>query len=245
MRSQDIQSVIEGLREKKESLNFYGEIKWQKITENYKEKYSDLMDYFFELISQDKIKIRIMFTNNNHTPLGLTSYHKDNKYFILYYEFIKHAFGLRYCNETDQVLRIRLYLDRLPDTKEKAKNFKSFLSNLSKNPQFSRSKILIPEENIAEVDSHKHEVLQCLDVVLGSIQFRLNEKHLEKIPGTNRRGNRTRAKEYVYRSINRNIRKLYLGFNIGITTGVQGDITNRWKHGYRHWQFIPSPVKFR
>jgi hypothetical protein len=27
-------------------------------------------------------------------------------------------------------------------------------------------------------------------------------------------------------------------FNIGISTGT--DITNRWRHSYRHWLFIPT-----
>ena len=37
--------------------------------------------------------------------------------------------------------------------------------------------------------------MQCLDIVLGAMAFRLNDMHKEKRPDTNRRGKRTIAKE--------------------------------------------------
>jgi hypothetical protein len=36
------------------------------------------------------------------------------------------------------------------------------------------------------------------------------------------------------------IRQIYPGFNIGESTGKQGDRANFWRHPYRHWKFIPS-----
>lgn len=88
-----------------------------------------------------------------------------------------------------------------------------------------------------------HDILQCLDVVLGSIQFRLNDKHKEIPLGAKRRGKRTIAKEKLYKHINGRIREIYPGFNIGISTGVKGDKSNRWKHPYRHWLFLPANKK--
>jgi hypothetical protein len=79
-----------------------------------------------------------------------------------------------------------------------------------------------------------------LDVVLGSMTFRLNDKHKEKIEGKNTRGKRTVAKEKLYKHINAHIRKIYPNFNIGATTGTQSDLTNYWKHPYRHWKFTPT-----
>jgi hypothetical protein len=48
------------------------------------------------------------------------------------------------------------------------------------------------------------------------------------------------AKEQLYKHILSRIRKIYPGFNVGITTGQQGNKTNRWRHPYRHWLFIPA-----
>jgi len=55
----------------------------------------------------------------------------------------------------------------------------------------------------------------------------------------------TRAKETVYKFANARIRGVYPGFNIGVSTGVQGDAANRWRYGYRHWLFMPAEVEIR
>jgi hypothetical protein len=136
-----------------------------------------------------------------------------------------------------------IYFDRLPDTKEKSALFKSHITSLEKWPEFRRQRILIPEDQIAEVKSHNHVLLQCVDIVLGAIQFRLNDLHKVKPKGKWRRGKRTIAKEKLYKMINRRIRKIYPNFNIGITTGTNGDQENYWKHPYRHWLFRPRSYR--
>lgn len=96
------------------------------------------------------------------------------------------------------------------------------------------------KDDIAEAISHNHIILQCLDLILGSMEFRLNEKHKVKVEGQRKRGKRTIAKEKLYKHINAHIRSIYPNFNIGATTGNQDNIENRWKHPYRHWKFTPS-----
>ena len=182
------------------------------------------MDEFFDLIESDKIKIRIMFTSNNFHPQNLEQYHREHEYFILYYQFLKHGFGLRYSNDTNIPITVRIFFDKLPDTKEKREKFKGFVCGISRWPEFRKANIHILRDQIAEVDSHHHAVLQCLDVVLGAMQFRLNDKHKEKLPGSNRRGKKTIAKEKLYKHINSRIRDIYPGFNIGITTGKQDNM---------------------
>lgn len=244
VRLRDINEVIERIVRKKNELNMFGEVKWQKVTTSYLDKYCSLMDEFFDLVMADKIKVRIMFTDNNFQSHNLEQYHRENEYFILYYQFIKHAFGLRYSNESRNPINIRIYFDKLPDTREKSESFKGFVYGINRWPEFKKAKIKILREQLAEVTSHKHVVLQCLDIVLGSIQFRLNNKHKYKIPGARKRGKRTIAKEKLYKHINHKIREVYPCFNIGITTGLHGDLSNRWKHSYRHWKFTPANAKF-
>ena len=53
--------------------NLFQEIKWGKVTKNYLEKYVAMMDAFFDIVAADTAKIRIMFTNNQYVPQGLTS----------------------------------------------------------------------------------------------------------------------------------------------------------------------------
>ena len=80
--SDDVDDVRATIKAAKISHNLLGEVKWQKITENYKGKYIALMDVFFDLIAHGKIKIRIMFTQNMRVPVGLTSAHREEEFFI-------------------------------------------------------------------------------------------------------------------------------------------------------------------
>lgn len=236
----DFDPVRIALQDKARSINLTGEIKWNKVTANYLEKYVAVMDLFFDFVRRDKIKYRLMFTQNRFVPKGLTREQRENGYFLLYYQFIKHAFGLKYANPTHAPIHLRIYFDRFPDTKEKIARFRSYIVGLQHAPEFRRARIRISPEQVAEIDSHDHILLQCLDVVTGSMQFRLNDLHKATIPGENRRGKRTIAKEDLYKHMLSRIWEFYPHFNIGISTGTQGDIKNRWAHPYRHWCFIPK-----
>lgn len=243
VRSRDVDRVRGLLDAKKTELHCFGEVKWERVTSNYLEKYQSLINTFFDLVQQDIVKVRIMFTQNAIVPEGLTAEQRANEFQLLYYQFIKHAFGLKYSNETGLPIRLRLYLDRIPDTQEKVAIFKGYLAGLNQSIDFQQAQIRIREEQIAEVDSSDHSILQCLDIVLGSMQFRLNDMHRETLPHSRRRGRRTVAKANMYQTISTRIRQIYPNFNIGITTGISGSRANRWLHPYRHWCFRPREFR--
>jgi hypothetical protein len=140
--------------------------------------------------------------------------------------------------------RLRLYFDQFPDTGEKVEQFKGFILGLQHSKGFQDSHLTIVKENVTEVHSHDHVLLQCLDIVLGSMAFRLNDKHKELIAGTKRRGKRTKAKEALYQFINKEIRQIFPHFNVGITTSIYGDPSNVWKRPYRHWCFTPTEFDY-
>jgi hypothetical protein len=239
VRSSDLNQVQKVLLDRKTELNLLKEAKWSKVTDQYLSKYLGLMETFFALVEVDKVKTRIMFTQNSIVAKSLRSEQLENEYFLLYYQFVKHAFGLQYSNSTNSPIQVRLYFDDLPDTREKVANFKVYIAGLNRFRQFEDANIKIPLDQIAEVNSHDHPVLRCLDVVLGSMQFRLNDKHKEKPEGSRVRGKRTIAKEKLYVYINQRIRKIYPNFNIGIST-ARSDVRNTWLHPYRHWLFKPK-----
>jgi hypothetical protein len=243
VRSGDLEAVIAALSAQKAGCGLTSEIKWKHTNASVLQRYIAMMNSFFDLVSDDKIKVRIMFTQNRYIPQNLTKDQRDHEFQILYYQFIKHAFGLIYANDSPDLLRVRLYLDKLPDTGEKNSQFKGFLVGLNRNPDFRRARVLIDPGQIAEIDSSKHIVLQCLDVVLGAMHFRLNRKHLVKPAGSRRRGARTRAKEELYNAINARLREIRPHFNIGISTGADGDPASKWRHPYRHWLFCPTDHK--
>ncbi len=242
-----LDDIIDNLRQKKLDNNIHGEIKWTKVTEAYLDKYIDIINTFFDYIEQDKIKMRIMFTQNAYQATGLKPEHHDNRYFLLYYQFIKNAFGLKYCNLCDspykEEVNIKILFDLLPDKSEKRTEFKRYIQNLETSDEFRQSNIKIRMHNIGEVESHKHDILQCADIILGAMQFRLNDLHKYIPPGQKRRGKRTIAKEKLYKHIYRRINCIHSNFNPGISTGLR-DKQNNWQMPYCHWRFIPSSWEY-
>ncbi|HEV7330433.1 MAG TPA: DUF3800 domain-containing protein [Flavisolibacter sp.] len=239
VKSTDLAEVQATLRQACRKLHFFDEIKWHKVSQHYVEKYKKAMDVFFQLVAEEKIKVRIMFTQNAYVATRLTDRHTTEEFFILYYQFIKHAFGLPYSNNTEDEIYLRLYFDYLPDTLERRQVFKEYIRGLQTSRPFQLAKMKIRKQDIAEVDSKKHLVLQLLDVVLGAMCFRLNNKHREIPPGKKRRGKRTVAKEKLYKHINQKLRQLRPGFNVGANTGIEKK-EDYWLHPYRHWVFRPS-----
>jgi hypothetical protein len=239
--------ITERLNRKKAELNLFGEVKWEKVTEQYLAKYQQLIRCFFDEVRAGHLKARMMFTQNAHEAVGLSPEQLDLQYFLLYYQFIKHGFGLAHMDNQGQAVRLRLYFDRFPDTAERVAQFKGHLHALQTIHGFRRPSgavLRIAEEDIVEVHSHDHALLQCLDVVLGSIAFRLNEKHKALLPGTRRRGKRTVAKERLYKAILAEIRQIKPGFNVGITSGLRHGLLSLWKDAYRHWCFQPRETKY-
>jgi len=232
--------IEKSLNDLKAELNLGAELKWTKITHAYQNKYISFVEKLFDHIESGDIKIRIMFTQNSNEPTGLEDHQIGNQYWLLYYQLIKHAFGLMYCGVSPDWTRVSLYLDDIPDNRQKFKEFKDYVSSLGKFPKFAEQRVFIPDSEITDVNSKHHVILQGLDIILGSMQFRLNDRHLDIPEGQRRRAKRTIAKENVYKRISQRIRQIYPNFNIGVSTSVGADYTNRWSHHYRHWLFVPS-----
>lgn len=236
------QPVTDRLNEVKRRENLLAEVKWQKVTQTYLTKYQALMDAFFDEVAAGRVKVRIMFRQNAQKPKGLTAEQIELGYWLLYYQFVKHTFGFADMPRAEEARHLRIYFDQFPDTGEKAAKFKGYIEALEHSRPFRVAGLRIRKQDITEVSSHDHVLLQCLDVVLGSICFRLNDKHKAKPEGSRRRGSRTVAKHELQRHILKRIQAIKPRFNIGITTG--GGPTDRWAMPYRHWCFRPSEFEY-
>lgn len=231
-----LKKINDILNKKKEELHLFGEIKWSKVTATYLNKYTEIINLYFDFIKRNDIKIRIMFRQNAYVFEQLPKEKYENQFQLLYYQFIKNSFGLDFCNEfpNKNIVQLKLYFDQLPDTIEKNNEFKEHILYL--NNLFD-SNIFIKKEDIVEVNSKSHVILQCMDIILGAMNFRLNDLHKVKVEGTNKRGKTTIAKEKLYKTILSHIKEIHPYFNIGISTTLNGYYRNLWYDPYRHWRF--------
>ncbi len=244
MQKSDYNWVNNLLLSKKQDLGMEdSELKWTQVNSYRLESYCEIMDLFFELIQRNVFKVRIMFTDNRIVSKDSSALQKQNEYHLLYYQFIKHAFGLSYLI-SDEEQSLELFFDVMPENNEKVKKFKNFIYGIQLLPEFVDTNLSIRRDAIKEVDSKKHIILQCLDVVLGAMAFRLNHLHKAIPKGKKRRGKRTVAKEKVYKHINRLIQNTRPNFNIGVSTGLDGNAENRFFHSYRHWLFVPKSHEY-
>jgi len=214
------------------------EIKWQKVNEYHFDKYIRIVDELFDLAKEGKLKIRIFFRHNQYTASRLTAEEKKADYPMLYYQFIKFAFGLPYADE-DGLDAMTLYLDEIPLKQSERDEFVSHIRGLANDPVLRKKGLRIADDGIIEVDSKQHLPLQFMDVILGAMCFKLNEKDKLRVEGKNKVGKRTLLKLRLYKHINTRIRELYPNFNIGITTPIRTP-SDSWTQAYRHWSFIPK-----
>lgn len=239
-----VAAINRRLNDKKKELNLLGEVKWSKASAPYLEKYQQFIREFFDVVRSGDIRVRIMFRQNANTVSRLTREQIEGAYFRIYYQFVKHAFGLHHRPEPHTPARLRLLFDEFPETKEAVTQFKGFILGLRDDPKIKRAGFELAFHDIGEIRSHDHVIAQGLDVVLGAMSFRLNDKHKEKPEGSRTRGKRTIAKEKLYKFILTEIRSMKPNFNIGISTGTPNGLEDRWAMPYRHWNFVSTGSKF-
>lgn len=229
--------IEQRLESRKTALCLGRELKWQRVTHQRLDDYQSMISAFFEELRAGHVRVRVMFQESRTTGMRIPGEDRHEPYYKLYYQFIKHAFGLAYMPVNEHGTRLRLFLDQLPHTAEHAAQFKGFIGALPQNSRLRHQNLKLDPSHIAEVDSKAHLLLQCVDVVLGAMAFRLNDMHLVKPEGSRIRGKRTIAKDKLYRHILKEIRSLKPHFYPKISTASDPFPEGTWSMPYRHWLF--------
>lgn len=228
------------LRIAKAEIGFLKEMKWQRVTEQWLEGYQRMIVAFFDVIRAGDLRMRVMFRASDSERNQAGGVGRDGSYFKLYYQFIKHGFGLAHVPNRPEGTRLRLFFDQFPHTKESVLQFKGFLGGLPAAAQLRHANLYLSPDHITELDSKEHVLLQCVDLVLGSMAFRLNDQHLIRPEGQRKRGKRTIAKDKLYRHILGQIHTLKPAFNPKISTAALPFPKGGWSMPYRHWLFVPK-----
>ena len=185
-----------------------------------------------------------MFTQNRYVP-ALEEHQTGQDYFLLYYQFIKHSFGLQFAVPEDDTASAAVCSMMFREMRSSSTSFKEYLSGLSTFPKWSRAGFSILYEDITDVDSKKHNILQAPRCCLGRHAVSLEREANQPVPPAKRRSKRARAKAKVYDAIKARIFDLYPNFNVGVSTAATNGLHMRFEHPYRHWLFVPIAPDWR
>lgn len=204
------------------------EIKREKINRINIDSYKKMIDLFFRYIRAGDIKLRIMYCPNNQ--LNQYPHGQDNIYPKLYHVFILRAFSIFNAYEN---INLKIFLDELPESLAINKLFKKKLvSAVIREANKIKNSVKLFQKDIIEVDSKKHVILQCVDVVLGVIEFYLNNKQADKDLSV-----RGKAKMDLFIHIFDNyISKLCPSFDFTQSTG-KFKCAKAWNSPYKHFVF--------
>lgn len=235
IESKNVEEVLYRMESIRNAAGIIDEIKWQKVNAYHFERYVQIVDELFKMGKEGLLKVRLFFRHNQYVP-DITPQQRRADYPVLYYQFIKYAFGLVYSGDTEG---IRLYIDEIPLNQSDKVNFIKHLYALNNDSEFRAHGVKFVEKGISEVDSKHHLPLQFMDLILGAMCFKLNEKDKLKSDGEEKPGKRTILKLKLYKHINSKIREIHPDFNIGISTPIRNE-QDRWLQVYRHWSFKPK-----
>lgn len=235
IESKNVEEVLYRMESIRNAAGIIDEIKWQKVNAYHFERYVQIVDELFKMGKEGLLKVRLFFRHNQYEP-DITPQQRRADYPVLYYQFIKYAFGLVYSGDTEG---IRLYIDEIPLNQSDKVNFIKHLYALNNDSEFRAHGVKFVEKGISEVDSKHHLPLQFMDLILGAMCFKLNEKDKLKSDGEEKPGKRTILKLKLYKHINSKIREIHPDFNIGISTPIRNE-QDRWLQVYRHWSFKPK-----
>jgi len=220
-----------------------GEFKWGKLNAHNYQIYIQLVDCLFHHISQEKIKYRQSFLDRSYVyqPKHKEKIGKEiDTQFKIYYQFLKHAFGLKYMPVHKNGATVLIRLDNHSSQNHKT-NLIAFAEDL---PQIlNRPDLSI---RVTFHNSKHNKKIQICDLIMGAAGSYGNKMHKKREPG--RRGMKPKQKirlnfcQHVYnklRHVDAQARNTK-AFNWFESTGINGTPESLYKHPVRIWKIIPK-----
>lgn len=215
------------------------EVKWSTLSPKNYDFYVSLVDCFFKNIEEGAIKYRQMFLDRAFQYDGNAGDSDLDVQYKLYYQFIKHSFGIQFLPKEESEILLRLD----GHSSQKHKDSLQYFVEEEIPKKIDRLDIAV---NVTYVDSRKHINLQVCDVVMGAAGYYGNKYYLRREPSqrgmTNKQKIKLRLAKYIYDKL-REIDAKDRGsraFNWFESTGRSGDQENYLHHKLRIWKFIPK-----
>jgi len=241
----DLERLNTELQKIKAAHEVKSEIKWTKVGANNITCCQAMVDCLFWHIRASKVKYRQFFVDRALVWTPTSGEQPDSDLtvqFKMYYQFLKHAFGLRYLprnvNSPQSSVMIRLDDHPSPTHKEALVEFAERLPMFLHRPDLQIS--------VSFLNSGKHERLQICDLLMGAAGFYGNRHHEHRKPGQRGMSEKQRLKKSLAWHIYTHLRNLDAeergskNFNWFESTGLQGNQQNLFNYKARMWKFQPT-----
>lgn len=188
VRAQDIVSVENEILEMRKRhgyrndadvwVDFLGELKWTKVSEKYLHVYREVVDLFFNLIDEGKIRFCVMLVDTHNPKVQKYDNIKRDGYFKLLYQLYLHN-----CTVPGVY---KIYPDKITNPQHKI-NLETLRITLDKSLANKFFNLVNPESRaesylqiIMPVDSKRVQILQIIDVVIGAVGYFQNRYFKQK-----------------------------------------------------------------
>ncbi len=222
-----------------------GEVKWGKLNAINYDCYVHLANLIFDEIEEGNVKYRQMFLDRSYVWVPKRGDPEETELtiqFKLYYQFLKHAFGLQYVPRDPNDDQIDLYVRLDSHTSQRhtdqLRSFAGAFPRILNRRDFS---VRVTFHNSSKVPR-----LQICDLLMGAAGSYGNRMHKKRRAGqrgmTQKQQLRLNFCKHIYQRL-RQIDAAERGskaFNWFETTGLDGTVENLFHHKVRIWKFIPK-----
>lgn len=168
--------IREEMKRHYDRLGIVSEMKWSRTKKSNKEKYQEMIHYFFQLIDENLIRFHCLlvdferFDHNLRTDGGANESLKR-----MYYQLILH----RLCKKHGKDCNLYAF----PDKARELKGLEDLKSTLNTDSKFKFRHKRDSLRAIEFRDSEKELLLQLNDIVLGGICYQKNKRYEEDNAG--------------------------------------------------------------
>lgn len=152
------------------------EMKWTKVSRAKLPQYENFVDGFFYYAAQDKMHFNCVVFDT-HDP-GYRRFYRENKavgFYKLYYQFLLHRFG-SYALSDDT--RLVVFLDEFSDLTATRRDTMKIILNRGIRLRWGRESDVV--ESVESMVSHRNDLLQMADVLMGAVGYQFNGLHRAK-----------------------------------------------------------------
>ena len=240
----DLDRLDKQLRLLKLDHGIESEVKWSKITVDRLPGYTAFIDCVFDFLWKHEIRYRQIFLDRSYVHYD--NYQKDPKnlynldvQFKVYYQLIKHHFGIKSMPSHRDGAKIYLRLDDFSSQKHKDR-LEGFVNDLPQ--RLERPDIQFA---ISYVNSARNLRIQICDLLMGAAGSYGNKMHDERSKGRRGMSEKQKIRLKLCKHIYDHLRKLSCGergthaFNWFESTGASSP-EDGYKNKVRIWKFIPK-----